>query len=113
MINLDEVSRENTITHNPEWRYTPDHPYRIIIGGSRSGKSTAVLDLNLIRYQPDIDKIFLYTKDPFEAKYQLLISKCESVDLIMILKFLLNMLKIWVIFLKILMSTIQENSMEC
>ena len=45
-----------------------DHPYRIlIIGGSASGKTNALL--NLINHEPDIDKIYLYAKDPFEAKY--------------------------------------------
>ena len=27
--------------------------------------------LNLISHEPDIDKIYLYAKDPYEAKYQL------------------------------------------
>ena len=34
--------------------------------------------LNVIINEPDIDKIYLYTKDPYEAKYQLLINKRES-----------------------------------
>ena len=34
--------------------------------------------LNLINNQPDIDKIYLYSKDPYEAKYQFLIKKRES-----------------------------------
>ena len=51
--------------------YTPDHPNRIlIIGGSGSGKTNVLL--NLIENQPDIDKIYLYVKDPYEAKYQYL-----------------------------------------
>ena len=37
--------------------------------------------LNLINYQPYIDKIYLYAKDPYEAKYQLLINKRESTGL--------------------------------
>ena len=37
---------------------------------------------NLINQQPDIDKIYLYTKDPYEAKrYQVLINRRESVGL--------------------------------
>ena len=32
----------------------------------------------MINHQPDIDKIYLYTKDPYEAKYQSLIKKRES-----------------------------------
>ena len=31
--------------------------------------------------QPDIDKIYLYAKDPYEDKYQFLINKRESVGL--------------------------------
>ena len=37
--------------------------------------------LNLINNQPDIDKICLYAKDPYEAKYQLLINTRESTGL--------------------------------
>ena len=37
--------------------------------------------MNLIHEQPDIDKIYLYAKDPYEAKYQFLINKRESVGL--------------------------------
>ena len=34
--------------------------------------------MNLINNQPDIDKIYLYAKDPYEAKYQFLINKRKS-----------------------------------
>ena len=37
--------------------------------------------LNLINNEPDIDKIYLYAKDPYEAKYQLIINKRESTGL--------------------------------
>ena len=37
--------------------------------------------MNLINNQPDIDKIYLYAKDPYEAKYQYLINKREKVGL--------------------------------
>ena len=37
--------------------------------------------LNLINNQSDIDKIYLYAKDPFDAKYQFLINKRESTGL--------------------------------
>ena len=49
------------------------------MGGSGSGKTNALL--NLINKQPDIDKIYLYTKDPYEMKYQYLINKKESVSI--------------------------------
>ena len=31
-------------------------------------------------HQTDIDKIYLYAKDPYEAKYQLMINKQKSTD---------------------------------
>ena len=80
MINFDEYTNENIIEHNPKWPSIPDHPYRIlIIGGSGSGKTNALL--NLINNQPDIDKIYLCAKDPYEAKYQYLTNKRENVGL--------------------------------
>ena len=51
----------------------------MIIGGSGSGKTNALL--NLINNQLDIDKIYLYAKDPYEEKYQFLINKRESTGL--------------------------------
>ena len=51
--------------------YYPDYPNRIlIIGSSGSGKTNVLL--HLINNQPEIDKIYLYVKDPYEAKYQCL-----------------------------------------
>ena len=65
MINFDDVTNENRPKNNPKWPYIPDHLYRILIlGVSRSGKTNA--SLNLINNQPDIDKIYLYAKDPYE-----------------------------------------------
>ena len=62
------------INHKLNWHYIPDHPYRILfIGGLGSGKTNVLL--NLIKHQrPDINKIYLYVKDPFKSKYQLLIN---------------------------------------
>ena len=78
MINFDDYTNENIIEHNSKWPYIRDHPYRIlIIGGSGSGKTNALL--NLINNQPDIDKTYLHAKDPYEAKYQYLINKREKV----------------------------------
>ena len=71
---------ENRTEYNKNWPYIPDHPYRIlIIGGSGSGKTNLLL--NLIENQPDIDKIYLYAKDPYEAKYQYLIKIREKVGI--------------------------------
>ena len=80
MINFDEYTNENKKEHNLNWPCIPDHPYRIlIIGGSGTGKTNALL--NLINNQQDIDKIYLYAKDTYEHKYQYLINKRESVGL--------------------------------
>ena len=37
--------------------------------------------LNLIENQPDIDKIYLYAKDPYESKHQYLINERESLGI--------------------------------
>ena len=66
--------------HNKNWPYIPDHPYRIlIIGGSWSGKTNALI--NLINEQNYIDKIYLYARDLNEPKYEYLITKCKDVGI--------------------------------
>ena len=80
MINFDDVVKENIKEHNPNWPKIPDHPYRIlIIGGSGAGKTNSLF--NLINQQLDIDNIYLYAKDPYEAKYQFLNKKRDSTSL--------------------------------
>ena len=73
MIDLDSITNENNKKHNEKWPYIPDHPYRIIIGGSGSEKTSALI--NLINEQNDIDKIYLYARDLNEPKYKILIKK--------------------------------------
>ena len=76
MIYLNIITNKN----NEKWPYIPDHPYRIlIIGGSRSGKTKTLL--NLIKEQDKcnaIDKIYLYSRDLKEPKYQFVIEKREN-----------------------------------
>ena len=80
MISFDDYANENKSEYNLKWLYIPDYPYRILtIGGSGSGKTNALL--NLINNQPDIEKIYLYGKDSYEARYQFLINKRESAEL--------------------------------
>ena len=70
MINFDDTVNENKTKHNKNWPYIPDHPYRIlIIGGSGSGKTNAMI--NLINEQNNIDKTYLYARDLSEPKYEL------------------------------------------
>ena len=80
MINFDNYVNENKTKHNKNWPHIPDLPFRIlIIGGSGSGKTKLLL--NLIEKQIDIGKIYLYTKDLYESKYQYLINKRENVGI--------------------------------
>ena len=74
MINFDDVTKESIKEHNPNWPQIHDHPYWIlIIDGSGSGKTNSLF--NLIIQKSDIDNIYLYVKDLFEAKYQFLINQ--------------------------------------
>ena len=76
MFNFDYITKEDIEEHNPHWPEIPDHSYRIlIVGDSGSGKANALL--NLINHERDIDKVYFYAKDPYEAKYQLLITKVK------------------------------------
>ena len=80
MINFDDCVNENKTEHNKNWPYIPDHPCRIlIIGGSGSAKTNVLL--NLIENETDIDKLYLYSKDPCQAKYQYLNNKREGVGI--------------------------------
>ena len=80
MINFDDYVNANKTEHNENCPYIPDKPYRVLImGGSRSWKINVLL--NLTENQPDIDKIYLFAKDPYEAKYQYLVNKREIVGI--------------------------------
>ena len=73
MFNVDYITKEDKKEHNPDWPKIPDHLCQIlIIVGSGSGKTNPLL--NLINHEPDIVKIYLCAKDPYEAKHQLLIN---------------------------------------
>ena len=76
MINFDDVTKEN-VYRNPSWPKIPDHPHRIlIIGSSQSGESKE--QLKFVCQEIDNDIIYLYAKDPYEAKYQLIIKKTQK-----------------------------------
>ena len=77
MINFDDYTNENKTENNSKRPHIPDNPYRtLLIGGSGSGKTNALL--NLVNNQPNIEKIYLYAKDPYKAKYQYLTNKREK-----------------------------------
>ena len=77
IINFDDYTNENKAKHNLKQPYIPDHPYIVLmIGGSGSGKPNALL--NSRNNQPDIDKTYLYAKDPYESKYQYLIKNVKK-----------------------------------
>ena len=75
MINSEDGTKENKKEHNPNSNpQVLDHPYKILlIGDSGCGKINALF--NLITHQPNTDKTYLYAKNSYETKYQLLINK--------------------------------------
>ena len=80
MINFYDFANGTKRKHNPDWPYIADHPYKIlIIEVPGSGKTNALL--KLINNHSCMDKIYLHAKDPYEAKYQLLINTRERTGL--------------------------------
>ena len=76
MLNLDNIvsNKKKISSENDDW------PFRmLIIGPSGSGKTNTLLHLKN-KFHP-IDKIYLYTKDTDEDKYQYLINKREQVGI--------------------------------
>ena len=116
MFNFDYITKEDIKEHNPNWPEIPDRRYRILIVGRSGSKKTKEL-FNLLNHEPDIDKIYLYAKDPYEAKYQLLINKRESIGIKYLndskadrkkkKKLLANTQMILMVFIKILKNAIQ------
>ena len=80
MMNFDDVKKESIKEHNPNRPQDPDHLCRILIIRDSGSENTNSL-FNLISQQPDIDKIYLYGKDLYEAKYQFLINNQEMTGL--------------------------------
>ena len=70
MINFDDLAGGNKQEHNPHQQQIPDHPHRVLIGGSGSGQTIILANLiNMINYQPDLDKNVSGAKGPYESKY--------------------------------------------
>ena len=55
--------------------------YRILIIRDSGSSKTNVILILIKNQQPDIDKIYLYVRDPFESKYQLLINGGKKVEI--------------------------------
>ena len=71
MLNLDNIVSNKNENKNNNW------PFRmLIIGPSGSGKTNTLL--HLINNLHPIDKIYLYTEDIHESKYEYLINKREQ-----------------------------------
>ena len=87
----------------------------LIIGPSGSGKTNALLHLiQKLNDTNPIDKIYLYAKDLSEPKYEFLINNREKAGIknYNILMHLLNILILWMMFLKILTITTQRGKGE-
>ena len=76
MISFDCVTKENVKIHNPNWPQIPDYLCRWYIGGSGQGKTNSLT--NILNRKLYTDKIHLYVKIPYQAKYQFLINKHEG-----------------------------------
>ena len=66
MINFNDVRKENITQIGHKFLVNLDRIF--LIGGSGFGKTNSLF--NLISYEPNIDKIYLHAKDPYEVKYQ-------------------------------------------
>ena len=67
IIKLDDVIKEETKEYSPNKPQIPDYPYSILtVRGSRSRKINLLF--NLISQQLNIDKTYLFAKDPYKAK---------------------------------------------
>ena len=78
MIDFDDVTKENIKENNLTTNFWSSihniNNWRLWIR-----KSKFIIQFN--KLAPDIDKIYLSTKDPYEVKYQFLIHKRESAGL--------------------------------
>ena len=87
MFNFGYIPKEVIKERNPNWQEIPGHPYRmlLIVRGSGSGKNAL---LNLINNESEIDKVYLYAKDLYEANtnFQLRQEKLDAQNTLMIQK---------------------------
>lgn len=82
MISYDYITKQNIEKHNPSWFQVLNHTYRMLII-VRSGSEATNAFFNLMKQQDNddykaIDKIYLYLKDPNEAKDQHLFQNVKT-----------------------------------
>ena len=63
MFNFDYIAKKDIKEDNWNWPETHYHAYRtLLVRGSGTGRTNALV--NLMNHESDIDKIYLYAKDP-------------------------------------------------
>ena len=78
---MKKYNKSVKINQNPSWPHIPAHRFGILIFASAGLGKTNVL-LNLMKnQQPDYDKIYLEAKDPFESKYNCILTGGKKLDL--------------------------------
>ena len=76
MVIIDYITREEIKKHNPNW---PQTSIKNIHSWMAWIRKNALF--NLIGRKSDVNKIYLYAKNLYEAKYQLLINKRKGLGL--------------------------------
>ena len=65
MFNFAYMTKEDKKEHDSNWPEIPDHSYiKLIAQDSVSGKTNTLL--NLINFDTDINKIYLYAEDLYK-----------------------------------------------
>ena len=105
MINFDDYVNENKTEHNLKWPYYSRSSIQNINNRRLTLRKNKCI-IKLINNQTDINKTYLYAKDPYEAKYEFLINKRKNTSILMILKLLLNTQITWKMCIRILKNTI-------
>ena len=77
MLNFDKITNESQTKDSPNLPYIPDHLYRILVTGDSGSRKASTL---FIKFNTST-RFYLYAKNPYESKYQLLMKKREDVEI--------------------------------